>query len=223
MRIRSWTVVTLGVSVFFVGSTAGCFQTSDDAENHSKDAETDGVAEDTYGKDEGVGARDSHSELGADTGEMDTADTTACDGTWKPVSGGSERCCPIGEHGCEMFQFEDVEGASAFDPSSMVWTVVYDGSAVRFESSSLSGTIQESSGSGEGSGQTFFEEGTIEGDRIRFDLSDLDLGENDDVVIDSLSFTDVCGEGDNVSIGTQLEHTEDTVQRGFSCSEPPGF
>ena len=145
-------------------------------------------------------------------------DPEAGDETWVGQPSGKEYCCPSDELTCEVFDVDDDEATSSYNPETRILRFYIDTEQIEIESARFGYSIARGSGDLDGGNIS----STLDGNMLEFDFSDIAINEDDELIqLTALEFYDVCGDVPWLDFGVFLDDESDSLQTDFDCSEPP--
>ena len=165
------------------------------------------------------GAGDAETDTTADTGDEDATDVaeddaadTSCTGTY--IENGTEQCCAKVD--CSVVDFSAPEPQTGFDPATDVLTMHIDGEATKVESASVLATVGTFSGM-TASGRNVNVEGTVDGDTVTFDFSEVEVPSGEEFRLDNITLEDACGQSGTLTFSQILDLDGSSTVTEFDC------
>ena len=135
------------------------------------------------------------------------------EGDWTALPSDEVKCCPGGEIDCDIVKWDD---ETYYDPATSTLQFVVDGEVTEVDYTSISYSITDGSGMGGRSGS---QEGEVQdGTLLTFDLSEVELEDNETFELGSLRIEDVCDDVENLMLDIDMELDGEDVEDDFECS-----
>ena len=157
-------------------------------------------------------------------GESQDEETLECEdeSEWIAYPSQEKKCCPSDALTCALFDFDESDSESNYDAETGLLRFYFDGEATQIRSATVHYSITSAAGSGTPpEGVVSFRTGSIDGNVLEFDLSD--ISDNETIRIDNLELQDQCDGQIALLIGTTVRAAITEPQQDFDCSPPPNF